>query len=289
MGLLHIPMTMVSFAAFPVLIGIGIDYAIQFHNRMNEERIGGKPPVEAAVSTVSNVALPVIIALMVTEAGFLSLLSSPVPMIKDFGRTCIIGLVMCYLSALFVNMIILYLSEMRWPRPKREEGTVESTSMIVSSLEKTANFVVQRWRIVLVLALFLGTAVTLADRNRAEPLLAWLQAVFEVVMKAIDIAMRLAPYGVAALLFTLMARSGLDVLARLGLYVGTVLAGLAIHQFVTYSLMLKFVVRYPPALFFARIREVMVTAFSTSSSNATLPTTLRVAEAGLGTSQPSRS
>ncbi|MDD4160885.1 MAG: RND family transporter [Methanothrix sp.] len=156
MGLLHIPMTMVSFAAFPVLIGIGIDYAIQFHNRMNEERIGGKPPVEAAVSTVSNVALPVIIALMVTEAGFLSLLSSPVPMIKDFGRTCIIGLVMCYLSALFVNMIILYLSEMRWPRPKREEGTVESTSMIVSSLEKTANFVVQRWRIVLVLALFLG-------------------------------------------------------------------------------------------------------------------------------------
>ena len=135
---------------------------------------------------------------------------------------------------------------------------------------------------VMVFALFVGIAVTLVDRKKAEPLLAWLQAVFEVVMKAIDIAMRLAPYGVAALLFTLMARSGLDVLARLGLYVGTVLAGLAIHQFVTYSLMLKYVVKYPPTVFFARIREVMVTAFSTSSSNATLPTTLRVAEAGLG-------
>jgi len=135
---------------------------------------------------------------------------------------------------------------------------------------------------VMVFALFLGIAVTLVDRKKAEPLLVWLQAVFDVVMKAIDIAMRLAPYGVAALLFTLMARSGLDVLAKLGLYVATVLAGLAIHQFVTYSVMLKVVVKYPPTVFFARIREVMVTAFSTSSSNATLPTTLRVAEAELG-------
>ena len=116
MGLLHIPMTMVSFAAFPVLIGIGIDYAIQFHNRMHEESTGGLGPFDAAVNTVNNVALPVIIALLVTEAGFLSLLSSPVPMIKDFGRTCIIGLVMCYLSALFVNMTVLYAAEKRWPR-----------------------------------------------------------------------------------------------------------------------------------------------------------------------------
>jgi DAACS family dicarboxylate/amino acid:cation (Na+ or H+) symporter len=135
---------------------------------------------------------------------------------------------------------------------------------------------------VMVFALFLGIAVTLVERKKVEPLLVWLQAMFDVVMKVIDIAMRLAPYGVAALLFTLMARSGLDVLAKLGLYVATVLAGLAIHQFVTYSLMLKLVVGYRPVLFFSRIREVMVTAFSTSSSNATLPTTLRVAETELG-------
>jgi len=94
--------------------------------------------------------------------------------------------------------------------------------------------------------------------------------------------MRLAPYGVAALLFTLTARSGLDVLAKLGLYIGTVLAGLALHQFVTYSLFLKYAAGYSPKIFFTRIREVMVTAFSTSSSNVTLPTTLRVAEAELG-------
>ncbi len=164
MGLLHIPMTMVSFAAFPVLIGIGIDYAIQFHNRMHEEMMGGMEPYDASVSTISNVALPVIIALLVTEAGFLSLLSSPVPMIKDFGRTCIIGLVMCYLSALFVNMTILYFSERKWPRKGSEEGgSAESASNIGSHLEKTSNFVLQRWRAVLVIALALGLLGNFTD------------------------------------------------------------------------------------------------------------------------------
>ena len=135
---------------------------------------------------------------------------------------------------------------------------------------------------VMVFALVVGVALTLVERKTVEPLVAWLQAVFEVVMKVIELAMRVAPYGVAALLFTVMARSGLDVLAKLGLYMATVLAGLLLHQFVTYSLMLKYAVGYPPVLFFSRIREVMVTAFSTSSSNATLPTTLRVAEQELG-------
>ena len=163
MGLLHIPMTMVSFAAFPVLIGIGIDYAIQFHNRMHEESTGGLGPFDAAVNTVNNVALPVIIALLVTEAGFLSLLSSPVPMIKDFGRTCIIGLVMCYLSALFVNMTVLYAAEKRWPRSKGGKDVGADTSSIGSHLEKTATIVVQRWRAVLVVALALGLIGNFTD------------------------------------------------------------------------------------------------------------------------------
>lgn len=163
MGLSHIPMTMVSFAAFPVLIGIGIDYAIQFHNRMNEERDTGMEPREAAVNTVSNVAVPVIIALMVTEAGFLSLLSSPVPMIQDFGRTCIIGLVMCYISALFVNMMILHSSEVRWPRKVSGGGAAERVSNIGKHLEKGTGFCLERWRAVLVIALLFGLLGNFAD------------------------------------------------------------------------------------------------------------------------------
>jgi DAACS family dicarboxylate/amino acid:cation (Na+ or H+) symporter len=135
---------------------------------------------------------------------------------------------------------------------------------------------------VMVFALILGIALTTIDRATAEPLLRWLQAVFETVMKVIDFAMRLAPYGVGALLFTLTARVGLEVLSRLGVYVLTVIAALALHQFVTYSIVLKVFGGMSPRLFFSRMREVMLTAFSTSSSNATLPTTLRVAEHELG-------
>src|SRR4029453_12227792 len=127
----------------------------------------------------------------------------------------------------------------------------------------------------MVFPLFLGVAVPKVERRLAEPLLVWLQAVFETVMKVIGMAMHLAPFGVAALLFTLMARSGLDVLGKLAFYVLTVLLGLALHQFITYSLTLKYAAGMSPLYFFSRIKEVMLTAFSTSSSNATLPTSLR--------------
>lgn len=135
---------------------------------------------------------------------------------------------------------------------------------------------------VMVFALTLGIALTTIDRPTADPLLRWLQALFETVMKVIDFAMRLAPYGVGALLFTVTARSGVEVLRILAVYVCTVLAALLIHQVVTYSLALKVFGGMSPTFFFARTREVMLTAFSTSSSSATLPTTLRVAEQDLG-------
>jgi len=135
---------------------------------------------------------------------------------------------------------------------------------------------------VMVFALVIGVAVTLIDRTAVEPLLAWLRAVYEVVLKVIGLAMRLAPLGVAALLFTITARLGPRSVTLLGLYVVTVLLGLALHQAVTYSLLIRFVARLSPWLFFRRIEDVLLTAFSTSSSNATLPVTLRVAEEELG-------
>jgi DAACS family dicarboxylate/amino acid:cation (Na+ or H+) symporter len=101
-------------------------------------------------------------------------------------------------------------------------------------------------------------------------------------MRLIDLAMRLAPYGVAALLFTLTARFGLTILKPLLGYMGVVLAGLCLHQFVTYSLLVRDLGGMRPGFFFRQISEVMTTAFSTSSSNATLPTALRVTQEKLG-------
>jgi len=94
--------------------------------------------------------------------------------------------------------------------------------------------------------------------------------------------MKLAPYAVACLLFSNTARFGLDLLAALGWFVITVLAGLALHMFGVYSLSVYFLSRISPLEFFRRVKTVMLTAFSTSSSNATLPTALRVSEENLG-------
>lgn len=108
MGYLGVPMTMVSMAAFPVLIGIGIDYSIQFHNRMEEEIRAGKTSSQALVSTVKNTAPAVLIALVMTALGFISLFTSVVPMIQDFGKLLLIGVIMCYISSLFFGLITLY-------------------------------------------------------------------------------------------------------------------------------------------------------------------------------------
>ncbi len=135
---------------------------------------------------------------------------------------------------------------------------------------------------VMIFSLFIGIAATMCPPRVVEPLLTVLRSVYEIVMQIIGLAMKLAPFGVACLLFSLTARFGLELLGRLGWYVVTVLAGLALHQFGVYSLVLRFVVGYSPMKFFRRIREVMVTAFSTSSGNATLPVTMRVAEEELG-------
>jgi hypothetical protein len=109
MGYLDIPMTMVSMAAFPVLIGLGIDYAIQFHNRIEEELERGETPREAVIDTVKNTGPVVFIALIITALGFLSLLTSTVPMIQDFAILLLIGIVMCFLSSLFVGVTVLYI------------------------------------------------------------------------------------------------------------------------------------------------------------------------------------
>ncbi|HEX8635966.1 MAG TPA: dicarboxylate/amino acid:cation symporter [Pyrinomonadaceae bacterium] len=131
-------------------------------------------------------------------------------------------------------------------------------------------------------AVILGIAATLLPENVTAPLLQGLQALFEISAKIIDIIMKIAPFAVACLLFNNTARFGLDLLQALGWFVLTVLGGLAIHMFGVYSLSVYFLSRISPLEFFRRIKTVMLTAFSTSSSNATLPTALRVSEENLG-------
>jgi DAACS family dicarboxylate/amino acid:cation (Na+ or H+) symporter len=135
---------------------------------------------------------------------------------------------------------------------------------------------------VIVFALFLGVGITMVERERAEPLLKVLDGLGRAMVAIIDIVMRAAPYAVFALIFGVTARFGFDVLLNLVKYVLTVLGTLTLFTVVIYAIVLRLVARRSPAAFFRKAGVVMLTAFSTSSSNATLPTTLRVTAEELG-------
>jgi len=127
-----------------------------------------------------------------------------------------------------------------------------------------------------------GAALTLIEEKRAKPMIDLLQGLEDVVIKIVGIAMQLAPYGVAGLIYGVTSRFGFELLGPLGLFVAIVLGGLILHVAITLSLIIRFYLGVRPLRFFGRLRTALVTAFSTSSSSATLPTALATAEQNLG-------
>jgi DAACS family dicarboxylate/amino acid:cation (Na+ or H+) symporter len=131
-------------------------------------------------------------------------------------------------------------------------------------------------------ALVFGAALTLIPNDKARPMLRVLDALGETIVKIIDLAMKLAPYGVFGLIFVVTSRFGFGLLKQLGIYVAVVLVGLLIHGAVSIPAMVRLLGGLSPRVFYSRIRASIITAFSTSSSNATLPTNIAVAERELG-------
>ena len=131
---------------------------------------------------------------------------------------------------------------------------------------------------VMVFALLIGIGLALTRTEPARRFEEALQGIYDVVMRLLGLVLLAAPFAVACLLFTLTARLGYEVLLQLGAYVFVVLLALAIQQFVVYSISVAWLGGMNPFVFFRAIREAMLTAFSTASSNATLPTSLWVAE-----------
>ena len=131
---------------------------------------------------------------------------------------------------------------------------------------------------VMFFALMVGVGIVLTRSAAARRFEEALQGLYEITVRLIHLVIALAPFGVAALLFTLTAQLGYEILWQLGRYVAVVLLGLGLHQFVVYSLTVRFLGGMSPLRFFRDVREAMVMAFSTASSNATLPTALEVAQ-----------
>jgi len=135
-------------------------------------------------------------------------------------------------------------------------------------------------------SLFLGVLLLLIPAATAAPVVALAEGVYAAVTKGIHLVLRLAPYAVFCLVFGMTARFGFGLLPSLGWFVAAVLFGLLLQAGVVYSLALVLLARVAPWTFYRRIQEVVATAFSTSSSNATLPVTLRTSDTALGIPKP---
>jgi len=100
MGILGIPANDGAVAAFPILLGLGIDYAVQFHSRFDDER-RRSDAASALTETITKTGPAVLIALGATSLGFVAMFITPIPMIQTFAMVSILGIVCCYLTSLF--------------------------------------------------------------------------------------------------------------------------------------------------------------------------------------------
>ncbi|MGJ4804371.1 dicarboxylate/amino acid:cation symporter [Luteimonas sp. SDU82] len=130
-------------------------------------------------------------------------------------------------------------------------------------------------------ALMFGVGLVLTRTPQTAVLKRGIEGLFEISMTLIGLVIRLAPYAVFCFMFNLAVLFGWDLLIKLGQFVLVVVGALAIHMLVTYSLALRLVAGWSPLAFFRGVQEAMLMAFSTASSNATLPTALKVADENL--------
>ena len=131
---------------------------------------------------------------------------------------------------------------------------------------------------VMVFAVFFGVGLVALRTEATRRIEELLQGLYDLSMWLLGAVIRVAPIGIFCLVFTLVARMGFDVMRILAGYVLVVVAGLAIHLFGVTALAVRAFGGMGPGRFFRAVRPAMLTAFSTSSSNATLPTALDVAE-----------
>ena len=134
---------------------------------------------------------------------------------------------------------------------------------------------------VMFFALFFGIGLLLTDTPASRSLQRGFEGLFDVTMRLILIVIKLAPIAVACFMFNLAALFGWDLLIRLSAYVGVVLLALAIQMFIVFPALLVTLGNKNPLIFFRETQEASLMAFSTASSNATLPTSLRVADTKL--------
>ena len=130
----------------------------------------------------------------------------------------------------------------------------------------------------MVFALFFGWALSTVVKDEDHPMAQVLDAIFQASMKIIELAMKMAPYAIFGIVFNTAYKMGASFLGNVAFYALVVVLGLLFQFFIVYGLAIKTVAKTSPLGFFKQCKEVYLYAFTTASSNATLPVALECAE-----------
>ncbi|KWX05055.1 hypothetical protein TH66_04730 [Carbonactinospora thermoautotrophica] len=162
---MSIPLTLVTMAGLPVLVGLGVDFAIQFHNRYEEEIHRGQQPDQGLLAAVTRIGPAVGIAVAASALGFITLLLSRVPAVREFGLLLAIGVVALYAAGLFGLNALLY----RYDRPRnaRKRVTMRRRWTLADRLPVLSTAAVRRGPLVAVVAILLAAGGYAVDGRLA--------------------------------------------------------------------------------------------------------------------------
>ena len=163
MGWINVPVTMVSMAVFPILIGLGIDYSIQFHNRFEEN--------DDVTTTAKHIGKAVFIAVVATGVGFISLFISPVPMIQDFGKMLSIGVVVAFAGSIFLLLPTLRAAQFVQNKEKTDRykpKALKSNPDTLFSTRLTKHLIKFRYIILVIFVVFTGLGLVVDSKISVE-------------------------------------------------------------------------------------------------------------------------
>ncbi|WP_270333503.1 hydrophobe/amphiphile efflux-3 (HAE3) family transporter [Ligilactobacillus acidipiscis] len=169
MGWLNLPITLATMATLPIIIGLGTDFGVQFHNRYEEEFRKRKNAKEAAKQAVEKMGPAVGVALVVMTFSFLTLFLSKAPLMQQFGLTLAIGVISSYLvefSLMFGSLTLLDSDKRKKNQNKKEQQVkFKQPSMLSKLLARYANFVTRNAGIVMLIGVILGVFGFSVEKN----------------------------------------------------------------------------------------------------------------------------
>ncbi|MFC1945751.1 RND family transporter, partial [Chloroflexota bacterium] len=164
MGYFSVPLTMATMAVLPILIGLGIDFSIQFHNRYQEELTRSRTVAGAIITSISRMLPLVGIALLATIIGFVTLYISRVPMIRDFGMVLAIGIVISYTVGLFLLHSVVYLGDRKVSLKRLRAASSAASGRIERILSRLGRLAINHTAWIFIVAVVFAVGGGIADQ-----------------------------------------------------------------------------------------------------------------------------